>query len=164
MDCWNFSIKYLLKNKNIQYQENDFIFSEVFEWVTLLPKIWIELLNYYNKVIIMHECEDVFINLNEDEIPLKDEYIKWLEEFEHQWGRYENKIISLIFLEDKLKKYDCIIPIKKGEWSHLVVLKKIDNNSVIIIDNKKWEYTVTKEKFEDLINLHNWKYVLFCKY
>ena len=163
MDCWNFSIKYLLKNKNIQYQENDFIFSEVFEWVTLLPKIWIELLNYYNEVIIMHECEDVFINLNEDEIPLKDEYIKWLEGFEHQWGRYENKIISLIFLEDKLKKYDCIIPIKKGEWSHLVVLKKIDNNSVIIIDNKKWEFIVNKKEFEDLINLHNWKYVLFCK-
>jgi hypothetical protein len=32
----------------------------------------------------MHECEDVFINLNEDEVPLKDEYVKWLEEFEHQ--------------------------------------------------------------------------------
>ena len=78
MDCWNFSIKYLLKNKNIQYQENNFIFSEVFEWVTLLPKIWIELLNYYNEVIIMHECEDVFINLNEDEIPLKDEYAKMI--------------------------------------------------------------------------------------
>jgi hypothetical protein len=32
-------------------------------------------------VIIIHENKEIFINLKEDEIPLKEEYIGWLNEF-----------------------------------------------------------------------------------
>ena len=160
MDCWNFSINYILKNNNILYQESDFIFSKVFEWVTLLPKIGIVLLKYFHEVIIVHAHKEIFINLKEDEIPLLQEYSKYLEEFEKLWWIYSNDEINLEYIKNQLKKYDCIIPIKKWEWSHLVVLKKIDNISVTMIDNKKWEYNVKLDEFLDLIDLVNWKYLL----
>ena len=161
MDCWNFSINYLLQIKDIPYQESNFIFSEVFEWVSLLSKIGIVLLDYYKEVSIIHEHEEIFINLTEDEIPLMNEYIKWLDDFQKKWWKYSNREISLDFLEENLKDNYCIIPIKKWEWSHLVILKEMKNDDVILIDNKKWEYSISKDEFNDLISLYNWKYVLF---
>lgn len=161
MDCWNFSINYLLQIKGIPYKESNFIFSEVFEWVSLLSKIGIVLLDYYKEVSIIHEHEEIFINLTEDEIPLRDEYVKWLDNFQKKWWKYSNREISLDFLEENLKDNYCIIPIKKWEWSHLVILKEVKNDDVILIDNKKWEYSISKDEFNDLISLYNWKYVLF---
>ena len=162
MDCWNYSIKYLLESKNISYEENEYIFSEVFEWVSLLSKIWIILLKYYKEVIIIHENKEIFVNLKEDEIPLKEEYIKWLNVFKKDWWVYLNKKINLDLLKEYLNNHECIIPIKKWEWSHLVVLKEIWDASVSLIDNKKWEYYISIEEFEELLDLYNWKYVLFC--
>ena len=162
MDCWNYSIKYLLESKNISYEENEYIFSEVFEWVSLLSKIWIILLKYYKEVIIIHENKEIFVNLKEDEIPLKEEYIKWLNVFKKDWWVYLNKKINLDLLKEYLNNYECVIPIKKWEWSHLVVLKEIWDASVSLIDNKKWEYYISIEEFEELLDLYNWKYVLFC--
>ena len=109
MDCWNFSINYLLQIKDIPYQESNFIFSEVFEWVSLLSKIGIVLLDYYKEVNIIHEHEEIFINLAEDEIPLRDEYIKWLDDFQKKWWKYSNREINLDFLEENLKDNYCII-------------------------------------------------------
>ena len=162
MDCWNYSIKYLLESKNISYEENEYIFSEVFEWVSLLSKIWIILLKYYKEVIIIHENKEIFVNLKEDEIPLKEEYIKWLNVFKKDWWVYLNKKINLDLLKEYLNNYESVIPIKKWEWSHLVVLKEIWDASVSLIDNKKWEYYISIEEFEELLDLYNWKYVLFC--
>lgn len=162
MDCWNYSIKYLLESKNIPYEESEYIFSEVFEWVSLLSKIWIILLKYYKEVIIIHENKEIFVNLKEDEIPLKEEYIKWLNVFKKDWWVYLNKKINLDLLKEYLNNYECVIPIKKWEWSHLVVLKEIWDAAVSLIDNKKWEYCLSIEEFEELLDLYNWKYVLFC--
>jgi hypothetical protein len=47
------------------------------------------------------------------------------------------------------------------EWSHFVILDSIDENQVNLVDNKKWEFIVSTAEFEDLIELENWKYVLF---
>jgi hypothetical protein len=32
---------------------------------------------------------------------------------------------------------------------------------VHLVDNKKWEFNVSIAEFEDLMDLENWKYVLF---
>ena len=164
MDCWNFCISHLLSNENIEYKESDFIFSEIFSWVSLLPKIWITLLEYSNDIEIIHENEDIFINLQDDEIPLLNEYKNRLNKFIENWWKYINTTININLLKEKLNNYSCIIPIKKGEWSHLVILSKINKDIVTLIDNKKWEYPVSIEEFENLIELHNWKYVLNCKF
>ena len=163
MDCWNFCISYLLLNKNIGYKQTDFIFSEIFSGVGLLSKIWIYLLEYFDYVEIIHENEEIFINLQDDEIPLLKEYKDRLNKFKENWWNYSNAIIDIKLLKEKLNDYSCIIPIKKGEWSHLVILSRINDNNVTLIDNKKWKYSVSLEEFEDLIKLYNWKYVLFCK-
>ena len=109
----------------------------------------------------MHEYDDIFINLNEDEVPLLNEYKHRLNEFEKKWGKFSNADISLEYLKEKLLNHYCIIPIKKWEWSHLVVLRKIEGNDVFLVDNKKWKFSLSKNEFEDLIDLYNWKYVLF---
>lgn len=163
MDCWNFCISWILSQSNQKYEESDFIFSEVFPGVTLLSKIWILLLDYFPNVEIIHEHPDIFINLTDDELPLLNEYKHRLKEFENKWWIYSNSPISLEFLEEKLNDYYCIIPIKKWEWSHLVILREMDNDIISLTDNKKWDFSVTKEEFEDLINLYNWKYVLFVR-
>lgn len=163
MDCWNFCVSWILRNNHQEYNSSDFIFSTICPGVSLIPKIWILLIEFGYDIEIIHQYEEIFINLNEDEIPLLEEYKNQLNEFRNKWWKLFNNNITLELLNEKLKNYFCIIPIKKGSWSHLVVLKKIDNNSVIMIDNKKWEFIVDKEEFEDLIDLHNWKYVLFCK-
>ena len=163
MDCWTFCTSWILKKVNQNYENSDFIFSEVFPWGSLLPKIWIVLLESFENVEIVHEHKEIFVNLQEDELPLMEEYETWLKEFEKKWWTYLNEDITISYLEDKLDDYLCMIPIKKWEWSHLVVLDSIDNDTVTLFDNKKWEYEVTVEEFEDLMNLYNWKYVLFCK-
>lgn len=163
MDCWNFCISWILSQSNQKYEESDFIFSEVFPGVTLLSKIWILLLDFFPNVEIIHKNKDIFINLKEDELPLLNEYKHRLKEFQNKWWIYSNSPISLEFLEEKLNDYYCIIPIKKWEWSHLVILREMDNDKVILTDNKKWDFSITKEEFKDLINLYNWKYVLFVR-
>ena len=50
---------------------------------------------------------------------------------------YYNHEIDTEFLKEKLKDNFCIIPIKKGEESHFVILDLIDENQVNLVDNKK---------------------------
>ena len=162
MDCGNFCISWLLKQNNKDYNGCDFIFSEAFPGVSLLPKIWILLLESWYNVEILHENKDIFVNINEDEKPLLNEYKYWLNEFQNKWWMYRNNDITIEFIKEKLNNHYCIIPIKKWEGSHFVILSKIDNDTVTLIDNKKWEYIVSRNEFEDLINLYNWKYILFA--
>ena len=161
MDCGNSCISRLLSKLHQKYSGSDFIFSEVFSWVTLLPKIWILLLKYCPNIKIIHENEDIFINLKDDELPLLEEYKHLLKEFQKAWWEYSNHEINIEYLEENLKDNYCIIPIKNGEWSHFVILDSIDENGVNLVDNKKWEFSVTVDEFENLIDLENGKYVLF---
>lgn len=161
MDCGNFCISWILSKINHDFEQSDFIFSEVFPGVSLLPKIWILISKYFQKVEIIHENQDVFINLKDEEVPLLKEYKHRLNEFQKSWWKYSNQEINIKILKENLKYNYCIIPIKKGEWSHFVILDSIDENQVNLVDNKKWEFTVSTAEFEDLIELENWKYVLF---
>lgn len=163
MDCGNFCTYRLLSKFNQEYSGSDFIFSEVFQWVSLLPKIWILLLKYIPDIKIVHENEDIFINLKDDEFLLLEEYKRWLGEFQKSWWKYYNSQITISYLKENLKDNYCIIPIKKGEWNHFVILNSIDENEVNLVDNKKWEFSVTADEFENLIDLENWKYTLFVK-
>ena len=163
MDCGNFCTYRLLSKFNQEYSGSDFIFSEVFQWVSLLPKIWILLLKYIPDIKIVHENEDIFINLKDEELPLLEEYKHRLKEFQKLWWKYSNSQITISSLKENLKDNYCIIPIKKWEWSHFVILSSIDENEVNLVDNKKWEFSVTADEFENLIDLENWKYVLFVK-
>ncbi len=161
MDCGNFCISWILSKINHDFEQSDFIFSEVFPGVSLLPKIWILISKYFQKVEIIHENQDVFINLKDEEVPLLKEYKHRLNEFQKSCWKYSNQEINIEILKENLKYNYCIIPIKKGEWSHFVILDSIDENQVNLVDNKKWEFTVSTAEFEDLIELENWKYVLF---
>lgn len=163
MDCGNFCISRLLLRIDQEFSGSDSIFSEAFPWVWLLPKIWIFLLKYYPNIEIIHENQDVFINLKDEELPLLEEYVHWLKEFQNLWWKYSNNEINTGFLKENLKENYCIIPIKKGEWSHFVILDSIDENKVNLVDNKKWEFSITLNEFEDLIDLENWKYTLLVK-
>ena len=162
MDCGNFCISWILSKINYNFEQSDFIFSKVFPGVTLLPKIWILISKYFQKVEIIHEKQDVFINLKNEELPLLEEYKYRLNEFQKLWWKYFNNEINIKYLKENLKNNYCIIPIKKVEWSHFVILDSIDENQVNLVDNKKWEFCVSIIEFEDLINLENWKYVLFA--
>ena len=128
-----------------------------------MTTIWIFLLKDYPNIEIIHENQDVFIHLKNEELPLLEEYVHWLKEFQNLWWKYFNNKVNSEFLKENLKEKYCIIPIKKGEWSHFVILDSIDENNVNLVDNKKWEFSVTLNKFEDLIDLENWKYTLFVK-
>ena len=161
MDCGNFCISWILSKINHDFEQSDFIFSEVFHWVSLLPKIWIILMRYHPDVEIIHENSDIFINLKDEELSLLEEYKHRLNEFQKSWWKYSNQEINIEILKENLKYNYCIIPIKKGKWSHFVILDSIDENQVNLVDNKKWEFTVSTAEFEDLIELENWKYVLF---
>lgn len=161
MDCGNYCISRILSKINYNFERSDFIFSEVFPWVSLLPKIWIVLLKYYPNIEIIHENQDIFINLKNEELPLLKEYKHRLNEFQKLWWKFSNYEIDTEFLKENLKNNYCIIPIKKGEWSHFVILNSIDENQVNLVDNKKWEFNVSIAEFEDLMDLENWKYVLF---
>jgi len=163
MDCGNFCTYRLLSKFNQEYSGSDFIFSEVFPWVSLLPKIWILLLKYSPDIKIVHENEDIFINLKDDEFLLLEEYKRWLKEFQKIWWKYSNSQITISYLKENLKDNYCIISVKKGKWSHFVILNSIDENEVNLVDNKKWEFSVTADEFENLIDLENWKYTLFVK-
>ena len=163
MDCGNFCIYRLLSKFGQEYPSSDFIFSEVFQWVSLLPKIWILLLKYCPNIEIVHENEEIFTNLKDEELPLLEEYKHWLKEFQNTWWEYSSNQISISFLKENLKDNYCIIPIKKGGWSHFVILDSIDGNWVNLVDNKKWEFSVPISEFENLIDLENWKYVLFMR-
>ena len=162
MDCGNYSISWILSGVNQYFKQSDFIFSEVFPWVSLLPKIWIILLKYFSNLEIIHERQDVFINLKNEELPILDEYKYRLNEFQKSWWKYSNREINIENLKEKLKDNYCIIPIKKGEWSHFVVLHSINEKEVHLVDNKKWEFSVLISEFCDLMDLENWKYVLFA--
>lgn len=161
MDCGNYCISWILPKINQAFEQSDFIFSEVFPWVTLLPKIWMILLKYFPNIEIIHESEQIFINLKDDELPLLEEYKHWLKEFQKSGWKYSNHEINIEYLKENLKDNYCIIPIKKGEWSHFVILSSIGENEVNLVDNKKWEFSVTVDEFEDLIDLENGKYLLF---
>ena len=161
MDCGNFCISWILSKINHKFEQSDFIFSEVFPWVSLLPKIWISLLKHFQDIKIIHEDQDIFINLKNEEFQLVDEYRYRLDEFQKSWWKYFNQEINIEILKENLKYNYCIIPIKKGEWSHFVILDSIEENQVNLVDNKKWEFSVFITEFEDLIDLENWKYVLF---
>ena len=121
------------------------------------------LLDSFTNIEIVHEHKDIFININEDELPLLNEYKRRLDKFQNKWWIYSNTDINLEFLEKKLINHYCIIPIKKWKWSHLVILREINNDKIQLTDNKKWDFSVSKEEFEDLINLYNWEYVLFVR-
>ena len=163
MDCGNFCISWILSKINHNFEQSDFIFSEVSPWVSLLPKIWILLLEDFSNVKIIHEKQDIFINLKNDELPLLEEYKHWLDEFQKSWWKYSNHEINIKYLKENLKENYCIIPIKKGEWSHFVILDSIVENQVSLVDNKKWEFSISIAEFKNLINLENWKYALFVK-
>ena len=163
MDCGNYCISWILSKINQTFEQSDFIFSEVFPWVTLLPKIWIILLKYSPNIEVIHEIEDIFINLKDEELPLLEEYKHWLKEFQKVWWEYSNSQITIPSLKENLKENYCIIPVKKGEWSHFVILHSIDENKVNLVDNKKWEFSVSISEFEDLLDLENGKYVLFVR-
>ena len=163
MDCGNYCISRILSQVNQKFEQSDFIFSEVFPWVSLLPKIWILLLKYFPNIEIIHEREDIFINLKNDELPLLEEYRHRLNEFKKVWWKYSNHEIDIEYLEENLKNNYCIIPIKKGEWSHFVILYSIDEDGVKLVDNKKWEFSISIPEFENLIDLENWKYTLFVR-
>lgn len=162
MDCGNYCISRILSEKNQNFEKSDFIFSEVFPGVGLLPKMGILLLKYFPEIEIIHEHQDIFINLKNEEISLLEEYAKRLNEFQKLWWKYYNNEINIEYLEKKLNDNYCIIPIKKGEWSHFVILHSINEKEVNLVDNKKWEFNVSIPKFEDLIDLENWKYTLFA--
>ena len=162
MDCGNYCISRILSDTNQEFEQLDFIFSEVFPWVWLLPKIWIILLKNFSDFKIIHENQDIFINLKNDELPLLEEYKYRLNELQKLWWNYYNHEIDIKFLKENLKDNYCIIPVKKGEWSHFVILDSIDENLVNLVDNKKWKFVVSITEFEDLINLENWKYALFA--
>ena len=162
MDCGNFCISWILSKLNHKFEQSDFIFSKVFPGVTLLPKIWILISKYFQKVEIIHEKQDVFINLKNEELPLLEEYKYRLNEFQKLWWKYFNHEINIKYLKENLKEKYCIIPIKKGEWSHFVILHSISENEVNLVDNKKWEFSISILGFESLIDLENWKYVLFA--
>lgn len=163
MDCGNFCISWILSKINHKFEQSDFIFSEVFPWVSLLPKIWILLLEDFSNVKIIHEKQDIFINLKNEELPLLEEYKHRLNEFQKLWWKYSNHEIDTEYLREKLKNDYCIIPIKKGEWSHFVILDSIEENHVNLVDNKKWEFSVSIHEFENLIDFEIWKYSLFVK-
>jgi hypothetical protein len=118
-------------------------------------------LKYYSNTEITHENQDVFINLKDEELPLVDEYKHRLDEFQKLWWKYSNHEIDTEFLKVNQKDNYCIIPIKKWEWSNFVILDSIEENQVNLVDNKKWEFSVSIPEFNDLINLENWKYALF---
>ena len=163
MDCGNYCILRILSEIDQKFEQSDFIFSEIFPKGSLLPKIWILLLKYFPNIQIIHENQDIFINLKDDEISLLEEYIHWLDEFQKAWWKYYNHEINIEYLKENLKDNYCIIPIKKGEWSHFVILDSINENGVDLLDNKKWEFSVTTLEFENLIDLENGKYVLFMR-
>ena len=163
MDCGNFCTYRLLSKFDQEYSGWDSIFSEVFPWVSLLPKIWILLLKYHPNIEIIHENQDIFINLKDEELPLLEEYKHWLKEFQKSWWKYSNSQITIPSLKENLKDNYCIIPIKKGEWSHFVILDSIDEDGVNLADNKKWEFSISMPEFENLIDLENGKYVLFMR-
>jgi len=163
MDCGNYCISWILSEISQNFEQSDFIFSAVFPWVTLLPKIWITLLKYFSNIEIIHESGNIFINLKDDELPLLEEYIHWLKEFKKLWWKYSNHEINIEYLKENLKDNYCIMPIKKGEWSHFVILHSIDEGGVNLVDNKKWEFSVTVDEFGNLIDLENGKYVLFIR-
>ncbi len=161
MDCGNYCISRILSEINQKFEQSDFIFSKIIPKGSLLPKIWIVLLKYFSNIEIIHEYQDVFINLKSEEVPLLEEYSRWLDEFQKSWWKYSNHEISIEYLKENLKNNYCIISIKKGEWSHFVILQSISENEVNLVDNKKWEFSVSIPEFEDLIDLENWKYTLF---
>ena len=162
MDCGNYCTSWILSEIDQEFEQSDFIFSEIFPKGSILPKIWIILLKNFSDVKIIHENQDIFINIKDEEIPILEEYVHRLNEFQKLWWKYSNHEINIEFLKENLKDNYCIIPIKKGEWSHFVVLNSIDENEVNLVDNKKWEFSVSIPEFEDLINLENWKYTLFA--
>ncbi len=163
MDCGNYCILRILSEINHKFYQSDFIFSEIFPKGSLLPKIWIFLLKYLPNIEIIHEYQDIFINIKDEELPILEEYVHWLDEFQKSWWKYSNHEINILYLKENLKDNYCIIPIKKGEWSHFVILKSIDKDEVNLVDNKKWEFSVFIPEFEDLIDLENWKYTLFAR-
>ncbi len=163
MDCGNYCISWILSETNQKFEESDFILSEVFPKGSLLPKIWILLLKNFSDVEIIHENKDVFINLKNDEIPLLEEYKYRLNEFQKLWWIYSNKEITIPYLKENLNYNYCLIPIKKGEWSHFVILHSINDKEVNLVDNKKWEFSICISEFEGLIDLENWKYTLFVR-
>ncbi len=163
MDCGNYCISRILSEINQEFEQSDFIFSKVFPWVWLLPKIWITLLRCFPDVEIIHEIRDIFVNLKNDEIPLLDEYKYRLNEFQKVWWKYSNHEINIEYLKENLENNYCIIPIRKGEWSHFVILQSVDEDEVNLVDNKKWKFSIIVPEFENLIDLENWKYTLFVK-
>ena len=44
-----------------------------------------------------------------------------------------------------------------------MILDLIDENQVNLVDNKKWEFSISIPEFENLIDLENGKYVLFMR-
>lgn len=163
MDCGNYCISRILSEINQNFDQSDFIFSEIFPKGSLLPKIWIFLLKHFTNIEIIHEYQDIFINIKDEELPILDEYKYRLNEFQKLWWKYSNHEINIPYLKENLKDNYCIIPIKKGEWSHFVILKSIDEDEVNLVDNKKWEFSISILEFENLIDLENWKYTLFVK-
>jgi hypothetical protein len=121
------------------------------------------LLRCFPDVEIIHEIRDIFVNLKNDEIPLLDEYKYRLNEFQKVWWKYSNHEINIEYLKENLENNYCIIPIRKGEWSHFVILQSVDEDEVNLVDNKKWKFSIIVPEFENLIDLENWKYTLFVK-
>ena len=165
MNCWNFSLERILKNKwyDINYDQ-EYILSEYYPDVSLLPKIWKILLKSFPNVLILHENTELFINIEtEDETDIANEYREELYDFISKWWKFWCNTINTELINELLSnKFYCIIPInKENAWTHFVILTK-ENDAWKIFDNSKWEYTVSEEELNNLMNIKNWKYILFC--
>lgn len=164
MDCWNYSINRILNDKGseVNYDEES-IFSEYYPEFSILPKIGKVLLKVFPNVLIIHENTELFINLkSQEEEEVANEYREELYNYMSKWWKFWCNEISLDLIDELLSNnFYAIVPIKKDKGSHFVVLRKIDGKR-IIFDNKNWEYNVTDDELLELMNLENWKYILFC--
>ena len=165
MDCWNYSINRILNDKGIDVDyDEESIFSEYYPEFSILPKIGKVLLKVFPNVLIIHENTELFINLkSQEEEEVANEYREELYNYMSKWWKFWCDEISLGLINELLSNnFYCIVPIKKDNGSHFVVLRKGEEKNWLIIDNKKWSYNVTDDELLDLMNIENWKYILFC--
>jgi hypothetical protein len=96
------------------------------------------LLPFFEGVTILHEHEEIFVNLASEDLPLKNEYVFRLEAFKTSGGNFRVEKLSLEILKDKIDKgYQVVIPIEKipGK-SHLINLVSYDEQGWSAYDNK----------------------------
>lgn len=142
-----------------------FIASKAVPWGSLFPKMWIVLLSFFQEVILLHETEELFVNLQPYQMPLMEEYLFWLKAFEKSGGINQIQKISLDSLLQKIQEnYHIIVPLEKVIWKkHFVNVFGYIQNMVYVFDNELWEYSLSQDTFFSYLSSHNGRYVLMCK-